>query len=297
MIIDAHAHVYLRPRIRYSPKSTPFLSVEEQIAIMDRLGIDRAVILPCGNPECMPEGQGIDEVLRICELHPGRFIPFCYIDPRLTGTLLKADAEHFAFLLRQHRDLGCRGLGEMTCRVWWDDPALWALLEACGEVGFPVTFHTSLAGTTDYGLIDEMGLPRFEQALRRFPHVVFLAHSMGFWAELSGDCRPEDKTSYPQRPVTPGGVVVRLMRDYPNLYGDLSANSGLTALERDPDHAWRFLDEFQDRLVFGLDYCSVNDSRRHVPWLTAARDAGNLAPAAFEKIMGGNIAGLLGDLK
>jgi hypothetical protein len=87
------------------------------------------------------------------------------------------------------------------------------------------------------------------------------------------------------------------MRDYPNLYGDLSANSGLTALERDPDHAWRFLDEFQDRLVFGLDYCSVNDSRRHVPWLTAARDAGNLAPAAFEKIMGGNIAGLLGDLK
>ena len=48
-----------------------------------------------------------------------------------------------------------------------------------------------------------------------------------------------------------GGAVVRLMRQYPNLWADLSpaAGSGYNALARDPDYAVKFLHEFQDRLV------------------------------------------------
>ena len=293
MLIDAHAHAYFHPRIRNAPGGTLFLSAAEQIAFMDQEQIDKAVLLPCGNAEAISDVQGIDEVLHICELYPGRFIPFCYVDPRLTSSLFTPGPSYFEFVLQQYRELGCRGMGELTCKVWWDDPALWAFLEACETVGFPVTFHTSLAGTTDYGVIDEMGLPRFEKTLRRFPNVVFLAHSMGFWSEISDDVRPEDKAAYPTGPVRPDGAVVRLMRTYPNLYGDLSANSGLNALRRDPDFAWRFLDEFQDRLVFGIDRCSPSDDRRHVAWLAAARNAGDLSAGAYEKIMGRNIACLL----
>ncbi|MFA6928952.1 MAG: hypothetical protein WCT05_01395, partial [Lentisphaeria bacterium] len=36
---------------------------------------------------------------------------------------------------------------------------------------------------------------------------------------------------------------------------DLSAGSGCNALTRDPDFAFQFLEEFQDRLFFGTDVC------------------------------------------
>ncbi len=294
MRIDAHAHAFWSPRIPYAPGRTPFLSAAEQIDFMDREGVDMAVLLPCGNAEAIAEVQGPDEIARIVERYPGRFLPFCYVDPRLTSTLYASDAGYFEFVLQQYKDLGCRGLGEMTAKVWWDDPALWALFEACERVGFPVTFHTSLTGSADYGLIDEMGLPRLEKTLRRFPNVTFLAHSMGFWSEISGDVRPDDKAGYPTGPVRPGGVAVRLMREHPNVYGDLSANSGLNALRRDPDFAWAFIDEFQDRLLFGLDRCSPNDDRQHIAWFDAARDAGRIDRTVYDKIMGENIVRLLG---
>ena len=55
-------------------------------------------------------------------------------------------------------------------------------------------------------------------------------------------------------PVIPGGRVSELLRKYPNLYGDMSGGSGRLALSRDPEHARRFITEFQDRLLFARDY-------------------------------------------
>jgi len=290
MIIDAHAHALENPRIRHSPRTTQFMSAAEQIALMDRLGIDKAVLLPLGNPEVLPEYQGIDEILRICERYRGRFIPFCNVDPRLKGShFYRADLSHFEFILNQYKDLGCKGLGEVAANLYWNDPALLALLGACQEVGFPVTFHTTIAGSNDYGLIDEVGLPLFEKVLQEFPDLVFLAHSQGFWAEISGDVKAEDKLGYPQGPVKPGGAVPRLMRKYPRVYGDLSANSGLNALTREPNHAYEFIDEFQDRLVFGLDYCLAQHDWKHMQWLQGARDEKHITPEAYEKIMWKNI--------
>ena len=40
---------------------------------------------------------------------------------------------------------------------------------------------------------------------------------------------------YPEGPIKPGGITDKLLGDYANLYGDLSANSGNNALSRDPD--------------------------------------------------------------
>jgi predicted TIM-barrel fold metal-dependent hydrolase len=44
-----------------------------------------------------------------------------------------------------------------------------------------------------------------------------------------------------------------MLRNYPNLCADLSAGSGLNALQRDPAFAVDFLLEFQDRLLYGRD--------------------------------------------
>jgi len=294
MIIDAHAHVYLNPRITFVPGGTPFMSVEQQLKIMDKMGIEKAVILPIINPDCGTEMQGINEILEICEKNPGRFIPFCNIDCRLKGSsFYNADAAHFEFLLNQYKALGCKGLGEICSKIPFDDPVLWELFAACEKIGFSVTFHASVPGSNDYGLVDEIGFPRFEKTLQKFPNLKFFCHSQSWWAEMSTPVTAEEKNRYPEGPVNPGGTVPRLMGQYPQVYGDLSANSWINALKRDPQHAWKFIEQFQDRILFGLDYCSPLNERSHIEWLTQARDDGNISQEAYEKIMWKNIASIL----
>ena len=46
--------------------------------------------------------------------------------------------------------------------------------------------------------------------------------------------------------------------DYPNLFGDMSANSGNNAMSRDPEFTADFLKRHQDKLFFGSD-CSCSD--------------------------------------
>ena len=44
------------------------------------------------------------------------------------------------------------------------------------------------------------------------------------------------------------------MREYPNLFCDISAGSGNRALSRDRDFTKAFLLEFQDRILYARDY-------------------------------------------
>ena len=167
------------------------------------------------------------------------------------------------------------------------------LLEACQRVGFPVIFHTSLPDSNDYGLMDDIGFPRFEKVLQKFPELIFFGHSQSFWAEISGELTIEEKNGYPAGTVKPGGAVPRLMREYPNLNADISASSGLNALSRDPEFTYDFIDEFQDRIHFGLDYCSPINDHQHISWLIQARDQGGISQQAFDKIMYKNTSRVL----
>lgn len=294
MIIDAHAHVYLDPRIKAGPQSTPFLSAEQQIAVMDAKGVDKAVILPVvGSSIPGAEPQSIGEVLRICAAYPDRFIPFCNIDPRIGKRPECMKPDNYLFTLEQYRELGCKGLGEVTARIYFDDPAVLALFGACEQVGFPVTIHTTTPETDSYGLLDDIGLPRFESVLARFPRLAFLGHSQAFWSEIGGCLTLDEKIGYPVGPVKPGGRLPELMRRYPNLYGDLSAVSGLNALRRDPAYGYAFINEFQDRLLLGLDYCSVRNDMQHIEWLKAARDNGRISSEVCEKLLWRNANRLL----
>ena len=77
-------------------------------------------------------------------------------------------------------------------------------------------------------------------------------------ADLVGEYRQELRAGqvlYPPGPVTPGGITDRMLSDYPNVWGDMSAGSGLNSMTRDEDHAREFLKRHQDRLLFGSD-CS-----------------------------------------
>ena len=86
----------------------------------------------------------------------------------------------------------------------------------------------------------------------------------------------------------------KLFRRYANLWGDLSAGSGYNALARHPAHAARFLEEFQDRMLFATDICRADQDLPLAGFLRRLRDEGSLSQQAFDKIARGNAVRLLG---
>jgi predicted TIM-barrel fold metal-dependent hydrolase len=96
----------------------------------------------------------------------------------------------------------------------------------------------------------------FEAMLKAFPKTTFIGHADAFWAHVSKDYPNE--AAYPAGPIVRGGITDRLLGDYPNLYGDLSANSGNNMLSRDAEFTRDFLRRHQDKLLFGSD-CACAD--------------------------------------
>ena len=138
-----------------------------------------------------------------------------------------------------------------------------------------------------------LGLPRLENVLRQFPDLILLGHSQPFWAEISSDVTEESRIGYPTGPVRPGRLP-ELMREYPNLHGDLSAGSGQNAISRDLEFGSEFLDEFQDRLYFGTDIANVPQERPIVEHFRKLGQEGLIPQNAYENITWRNAARLLG---
>ena len=88
--------------------------------------------------------------------------------------------------------------------------------------------------------------------LEKYPRVNFIGHAVTWWANVDKD-HLDQSVMYPKGKVTPGGLTDRLLRDYPNMYGDLSAGSGLNSITRDIDQARAFLELHQDKLLYGSD--------------------------------------------
>ncbi len=257
---------------------------------MDALGIDRAVLMALANPEAEYTLITTEEVVAICAEHSDRLIPFIGIDPRGFRNSPKAD---FRPLLSVWKDAGCRGIGEYTPNLPFDDPRNMNLFAQAEELGLPLTFHVATRTRNAYGCYDDLGLPRLERVLKEFPSLIFLGHSPAFWSEIAADVPEETRNGYPKGRVTPGRVVT-LMREYPNLHGDLSAGSGCNAVSRDPEFGRAFLEEFQDRLHFGTDIAGASQEPPLVAHLRGLLADGTIAQEVFDKIARRNTKRVLG---
>ncbi len=292
MFIDIHGHAWVFPgpmRNGHQAFATP----EQLIERYDAIGIERAVMLPEVNPECTYGPQSNQEVLYLaCHRYPERFIPFCNIDPR---SMHNSVYSPLGDLLEYYKSMGCKGVGEVCANLPFNHPLVENLFKHVEVAGLPLTFHisTTMEGG-DYGLYDDPGLPMLEEALRKFPKLIFLGHSQPFWAEIASLETPESRAGYPKGPVKEEGAVVRLMRAYPNLHGDLSAGSGCNALSRDSDYAARFLTEFQDRLYFGTDICAPDTPTPLVDFLLKMRTEKRISEEVFQKVARENAKRLLG---
>ena len=301
--IDIHGHcvqehfVPCPPGWAGSPPDKPYHLIsdpDDMLEFYEMHGIEKGVILPLCNAENAYQSQSNEEVLHIAETHPGRFIPFCNIDPR---NYVNNMTSNFADGLKWYRDKGCKGLGEMCCNLHFLDPRVQALFKAAEEVGFPVTFHMAPFTGNNYGLVDLPGLRELETCLQRFPNLKFFGHSQAFWCEIGKYRGQQARFSYPKGPVEEGRLP-ELMRKYPNLCGDLSASSGCNALMRDRKYAAKFLTEFQDRLMFGLDICSPEYERvapHKLPaFLRELRASGEISETVFNKVARENAIRILG---
>lgn len=260
---------------------------------MDAWGIDVTCILALSeHPEGAYLESGTEDVITACAKYPNRLVPFCLIDPRYGN---RADMD-FSHLLEEYAMRGCKGIGELLPKLEFDDPRCLNLYRQAGRYGMPVLFDMQ-DRPDGYGLRDAFGLPRLERALQQCPETVFIGHGPTFWAEISGEVPPDNRSGYPSGPIAPGGAVPRLMRQYPNLWADTSAGSGNNALTRDPAFGLEFMDEFQDKLMFGTDSCLRSDV--NLVWLTVAtirdlRENRKLSEQALEKIEWRNANRLLG---
>lgn len=273
--IDIHVHL-----VRDSSHDrTPGMSVTERLIFNERMGIEKSIIL-----SAMVSGMGKniisnDDAAEICGKDPAHFAWMCNVCP--TG-----DKKTY-HLLQTYKEKGACGIGEFADRIHFTDPAMAHLLSCCEELQLPLLFHMAPEACDPfYGVVDAQGLPGLEAALKAHPKLIFVGHSQPFWFEMGQNAPGATALARNHFPFTriKEGRLVELMRRYDNLHLDLSANSGANALMRDPEYAVRFIDEFQDRMMFGTDAVHVNHILPLAPWLDFMLIAERIPEAVYHKI-------------
>ena len=224
-IIDIHQHT------NYSGRTN-----EELIAHQKALGVTKTVLLPAGkffglDAQC----GGNDTVEPLARKYPRFFVNFANEVADLPG----ADREIKRYLRR-----GAIGIGEQKFRIACDSPALELVAQIAQDFGVPILMHFQ---HDRYNT----GIENMPRMLKKFTKVNFIGHAQTWWANV--DKSHEQKLLYPKTKVTAGGITDRLLSDYPNMFGDTSAGSGLNFFTRDEEHARAFLERHQDKLMFGTD--------------------------------------------
>ncbi|MCM8820507.1 MAG: amidohydrolase family protein [Candidatus Omnitrophica bacterium] len=274
MLIDIHTHIIT------TWGEEPFTE-EHLIKRMEELGIDKFVILPIIGPEGSYLYFGPEDVIKVYKRYPDRVIPFCNIDPRSGSNSPDTD---FSFLIDRYKKAGCRGVGEITANMYIDDPKCINLFRQCGKAGLPVLFHLYNKIGGSYGLVDDIYLPRLEKVLKKCPETIFIGHAMSFWSEISADVSENTRGKYPKGPVKAPGRLQKLLKKYPNLYGDLSAGSGFNAITRDVTYGYKFLREFHKKLLFGTDICHIGQEASIVDYFRQIKQQGILTDEEYDNI-------------
>ena len=291
--IDIHA-VCVRELMAPVGGRHDICDVQRQIALYDRIGVEKGVIMPVANVECTPTGQANEEVLRIVAAHPDRLAAFCNLDPR---NMYNGPNAKMGDVMRHYRSKGCCGVGAVCAKLPITDLRVQNLFRCAEAEGLPVAVR--MDGSEDYGagLYDTPGLPGLREALARFPKLTFLATGAALWCEISV-LKLRDERFRPATGPVREGALAGMLRAHPNLVCDLSGAWGESALMRDSVYAAKFLAEFRDRVAFGLGAVSPEDAAKSLPklpaFLTTLHNTGKIATDVFEAVARGNAKRILG---
>lgn len=275
--IDLHLHLSFHSLPKGDKMSVS--SYQEMLPHLKELGIEKGVLMSSGEtPSLLPMGTN-EENYRIVSADQEHYAWMCNLD-------YDGNSETIYERLLACKEKGAVGIGELMINRRLDDPFFRRLFDAAGKLKLPVTFHMSPEVGYSYGVVDEPGLPLLEECLKNHPDTLFLGHSQTFWIEMSKDA-PADKegrNSWGHGPILPGGRVPELFAKYPNLCGDLSANSAGCAIMRDPEFGLKFLETYSERLFFATDMVNTDMVFPLGQWLDEQAAAGKLTETAYENI-------------
>ena len=224
-VLDLHLH--LRPQ------------TESNITHMDGCGVTKANLLS--------RAASAAQVRAAQAKYPGRLVWFGTTD------ITKPDAET---ILTQAVKDGAGGFGEIKFHVEAAGPELRRMYALAADLNVPILIHFQEVPHTAFEGVFSTGFRNFEAMLKAYPKTRFIGHADAFWANISAGYAND--VAYPSGPIKRGGITDKLLGDYANLFGDLSANSGNNALSRDPEFTPGFLARHQDKLMFGSD-CACTD--------------------------------------
>jgi predicted TIM-barrel fold metal-dependent hydrolase len=227
-VVDCHHHL----------RRTP----EANIAHLDGSGMSNAMVLARDN--------SADQIAALKSQYPGR----------ISGWFASTDItkpEAGELLAKAVKD-GAIGLGELKSHVAAAGPELRRMYALAADLNVPVLVHFQEVPHTPTEGTFATGFKDFEAVLKAYPKTKFIGHADAFWANVSADYANE--SAYPTGKIKRGGITDKLLGDYPNLFADLSANSGNNALSRDPEFTAGFLKRHESKLIFGSD-CSCTDGK------------------------------------
>ncbi len=224
-IIDIHQHTH------YSGRST-----DDLLAHQRTMGVTKTVLLPAGSRHGLEaDAWGNDSCLALVKKYPQEY---CFFANELP------DIDETRTVIEKYLKLGAIGIGEQKYFVDSDSRHIELIASLAQAYSVPVLLHFQ------HGKYN-MNFARFHQILEKYPKVNFIGHAQTWWGNI--DRNLDQTVLYPKTKVTLGGLSDRWLSDYPNMFGDLSAGSGLNALTRDEDHAREFLKRHQDKLLYGSD--------------------------------------------
>jgi predicted TIM-barrel fold metal-dependent hydrolase len=235
-IIDIHQHTDYHGRIS-----------DDLITHQRAMGITTTILLPAGRPVISAstnngESNGLEAKItgnrvarKFVKKHPDEFLFAANEVPDLANAVKE---------IEKYLKRGAVAIAELKFAIECDSPAMQKIYQLAQDYHVPVLMHWQ-HGRFNYGY------ERFHTMLEKYPKVNFIGHAQTWWANI--DRYANQTVLYPTGKVAAGGLTDRLLSNYPNMYGDLSAGSGLNALTRDEDHAREFFTRHQDKLMFGSD--------------------------------------------
>lgn len=217
-------------------------TAEANIVHLDGCGVSNALVLAREN--------SADDVKALQTKFPGRVLAWF-----ASTDITKPEAGE---LLTKAVKNGASGFGEIKFHVEAAGPELRRMYALAADLNVPILIHFQEVPHTPTEGVFATGFRNFEAMLKAYPKTRFIGHADAFWANVSADYANQE--AYPSGKIKRGGVTDKLLADYPNLFGDLSANSGNNALSRDPEFTEGFLKRHEAKLIFGSD-CGCTDGK------------------------------------
>jgi predicted TIM-barrel fold metal-dependent hydrolase len=238
-LIDIHQHV------GYHGRDDATLLAHQRA-----MGATKTILLPAGRPVNRPStNNGVSNGLEAKCLGNEACYRLAKENPKeyLFGANEVPDLPDAIQEIEKYLKLGAVVIGEQKFGVECDSPEMQRIYELAGHYHVPVLMHWQYKRYN-------YGFERFYKMLEKFPKTTFVGHAQTFWAHIDKSYVDDTKDLYPKgKTIVPGGITDRYLSDYPNMYGDLSAGSGLNAFTRDEDHTRKFFTRHQDKLIYGSD--------------------------------------------